>query len=390
MKGIYLDYAATTPIDAFVMEAMLPYFSEQFGNPLSIHSYGQKTREAVEDARRKVALFIGAYPDEIIFTSGGTESNNHAIKGMALAHRSGHIITSQVEHHSVLNPCRFLESQGFRVDYVPPDRYGVVDPNDIERLITDRTFLISIMHANNEIGTIEAVEEIGRITRERKICFHVDAVQSFGHLPIHVDRLGVDLLSASAHKLYGPKGVGILYVRRNTKIINLMHGGDQEDGRRASTHNVPAIVGFMKAVELAGKCMGDEAARLGALRDRLIEGILKTIKGSLLNGHPQKRLPNNVNVSISGVEGESLLLSLDMAGIACSTGSACSFATLEPSHVLHAIGLSETLIQSAVRFSVGRYTTKEEIDEVLNVLPGIVQKMRSVSSRRLSVSMGPG
>jgi cysteine desulfurase len=377
LNKIYLDYAATTPVDPLVTKAMQPYFTEQFGNPLSIHHFGQKAREAVEEARRRIALLIGAYPDEIIFTSGGTESNNHAIKGKAFFHKSGHIITSQVEHHSVLNSCRFLESMGFEVDYVSVDKYGFVDPVDVKKLIKRNTILISIMHANNEIGTIEPVEEIGEIAREREICFHVDAVQSFGHLPIHVDKLKIDLLSASAHKIYGPKGVGILYIRRKTRLLSLIHGGDQEDGRRASTHNVPAIVGFGRAVEIAGEKMNKDTERLITLKNKLIEGILNTIDGSILNGHPWKRLPNNVNISIKGVEGESLLLGLDMAGIACSTGSACSFATLEPSHVLHAIGLEEDLIKSAVRFSLGRYTSENDINITLEVIRRIVQRMRA-------------
>jgi len=377
---IYLDYAATTPVDQSVVEAMKPYQNEIFGNPASIHSFGQEARAAVEQAREDIAWHIGANPDEIIFTGGGTESNNLAIQGAAYKHgkRGSHIVTSAIEHHSVLNCCRFLEHAGFRVTYVGVDEDGLVDPDDVKRAMEDDTILVSIMHANNEIGTIQPIGEIGEIASERGVLFHVDAVQSFGHLPINIGALKIDLLSASAHKLYGPKGVGILFVRRKA-IRPLVHGGDQELGLRPSTHNVPAIVGFAEAVRIAQEVMGKEAEKIAMLRDALIEGILEKIEGAVLNGHPKKRLHNNVNVSFEYIDGESLLVGLDMAGIACSTGSACSFATLEPSHVLLALGVELGAVQSAVRFSLGRYTTKIEINQVLDILSGIIRRMRETS-----------
>jgi cysteine desulfurase len=360
---------------------MLPYFHESFGNPLSIHSYGQEARGAIEQSRRIIALNIGAYPDEIVFTSGGTESNNFAIKGIAHRHhgKGDHIITTKIEHHAVLNPCRFLEKEGFSVTYLPVDSYGFVDPDDVRRAITDRTILISIMHANNEIGTIEPIAELGKIARERAVFLHTDAVQSFGQIPIDVNSMCIDLLSASSHKLYGPKGIGMLYIRRKTEIGQFMHGGEQEDGRRGSTHNVPGIVGFGKAVSLAREVMNEEAEKLTDFRDKLISGIIENIEDSKLNGHPHTRLPNNVNVSFKHVEGESILLSLDLAGISCSTGSACSFATLEPSHVLEALGLDQNMAQSSVRYSLGRNTTDSDINRVLEILPGIVARLRAMS-----------
>jgi cysteine desulfurase len=380
MKRIYLDHAATTPVDPQVVDAMLPYFSDIFGNPSSPHSFGREAQRALEDARAKIAAAIGAGPEEIVFTSGGTESDNTAVKGVARAAkgRGGHIITSSIEHHAVLEPCHSLEKEGFDVTRINVDGEGLVDPDDVRRAITDRTILISIMHANNEIGTVQPVEEIGRIAREKGIYFHTDAVQTFGHLNIHVDRLNVDLLSASAHKLYGPKGVGFLYVRKGTRIRPLMEGGDQENGRRASTHNVAGIVGLGKSVEIALARMEDENRRLSALRDRLIREILK-MEDVRLNGHPIRRLPNNVNVSISYVEGESLLLNLDMEGIACSTGSACTSSSLEPSHVLKAIGLSHETAHGSLRFSLGRATTEDDIGHVVGVLPSVVEKLRSIS-----------
>jgi len=381
MKNIYLDYAATTPTDPRVVQAMAPCFTEFYGNPSSLHAFGQTAKHLVEEARQTMSSFIGASPEEIIFTSGGTESNNAVIVGIALARRDrgNHIITSKIEHHAILEPCHFLEKQGYDVTYLPVDQYGLVDPGEVEKAMTNKTILISIMHANNEIGTIQPIAEIGRIARERGVYFHTDAVQTFSHLPIHVDELQVDLLSASGHKLYGPKGVGILYVRKGTRILPVLRGGDQEKGRRASTHNVPGIVGLGKAVSLAKTEMGQEMEHLTTLRDTLIRGILDNIKHSRLNGHPVKRLPNNVNVSIAYVEGESMLLNLDMEGIACSTGSACSSASLEPSHVLAAIGLPHELAHGSLRFSLGKPTSEDDINRVLEVLPGIVEKLRSMS-----------
>jgi len=381
MKRVYLDYAATTPTAPEVVEAMLPYLGDRFGNPSSVHSYGREANSAIEAVRERVASFIGAKPEEIIFTSGGTESNNFALKGIAYANqeRGDHIITSTIEHHSILEPCKFLETQGFNVTSVKVDKFGLVDPEAVKEAITDKTILISIMHANNEIGTIEPIAELGKIAQEKSIYFHTDAVQTFGHLPLQVDEIGADLLSLSAHKLYGPKGVGALYIREGMNMYSFMHGGEQERGRRASTHNVPGIVGLGKAVELAKEEMDEEAKKLTFLRDKLIRGILDRIDHTRLNGHPVKRLPNNVNVSVAYIEGEALCLNLDIEGIASSTGSACSSGSLEPSHVLLAIGLSPVLARSSLRFSLGRYTEEEDIEYVLEVLPDMVKKLRAMS-----------
>ena len=381
MNPIYMDYAATTPTDQRVVEAMLPYFGEIYGNPSSLHGFGQEARAAMEGVRAKIAAFLGAKPAEIVFTSGGTESDNFAIKGVAWANRKkgDHVITSAIEHHAVLETCRFLEKEGFRVTYLPVDGNGLVDPADVVKAITDRTILISIMHANNEIGTIEPIAEIGRIAKGKGICFHTDAVQTFGHLPFTVDELNIDLLSASAHKLYGPKGMGLLYIRKGTRITPLVHGGDQESGRRASTQNVPGIVGFGKAVELAAATLQEEMARITALRDRFIRGIFERLDGIRLNGHPVRRLPNNINLSVESIEGEGMILSLDMMGIACSTGSACSSSSLEPSHCLLAIGLPHELSHGSLRFSLGMYTKEGDIDAVLEALPQVVGRLRAMS-----------
>jgi cysteine desulfurase len=381
MNPIYMDYAATTPTDRRVIEAMLPYFGEIYGNPSSLHGFGQEARAAMEEVRAKIASFLGAKPTEIVFTSGGTESDNFAIKGVAWANRNkgDHIITSGIEHHAVLETCRFLEKEGFKVTYLPVDKDGLVDPAEVAQAITDRTVLISIMHANNEIGTIEPIAEIGRIAKEKKVYFHTDAVQTFGHLPITVDGLNVDLLSASAHKLYGPKGVGLLYIRKGTRIVPFMHGGEQESGRRASTQNVSGIVGFGKAVEIAAATLAEEAVRLTSLRDRFIKGIFERLDGIRLNGHPTRRLPNNINISVESIEGEGMILSLDMMGIACSTGSACSSSSLEPSHCLLAIGLPHELSHGSLRFSLGMHTKEIDIDTVLEALPQIVGRLRAMS-----------
>lgn len=381
MKKIYLDHAATTPTHPEVVAAMLPYFTDAFGNPSSIHSLGQESRAAVEESREQIARLIGAQSEEIIFTSGGTEADNYAIKGVTYAnrHKRNHIITTSIEHHAVLEPCKFLKEQGFKVTYLPVDRNGLIDPEDARKAITDETILISVIHANNEIGTIEPISEIGRIAKEKGIYFHTDAVQTTGRIPVNVDELGVDLLAMSAHKLYGPKGVGALYIRRGTRIGSFMHGGSQERGRRASTENVPAIVGFGKAVEIAQKEMDGEMKRLVPLRDKLIQGLLERIDQIHLNGHPSQRLPNNVNVSVAFVEGESMGISLDLEGIAASTGSACTSDALEASHVLLAIGLPGELAHGSLRFSLGSDTTEEEIDRVLEVFPRIVARLRSMS-----------
>lgn len=381
MRKIYFDYAATTPTDPEVVEAMIPYFTDKYGNPSSIHSFGQEGRAAIMSVREKVASLLGADPEELIFTSGGTESDNFAIKGVAYAneHKGNHIITSSIEHHAVIEPCEFLEKRGFDLTYLPVDKYGLVDPDDVKKAITDKTILISVMHANNEIGTIQPIAEIGKIAKKRKIYFHTDSVQTFGHLPINVDELNIDLLSVSAHKLYGPKGIGALYVRKGTRMTPFIHGGGQERNRRASTENVPGIVGFGKAVEIAKDEMDEEAKRLTILRDKLIESILEEIEHVRLNGHPTQRLPNNVNLSLEFLEGESMLLSLDMEGIAASTGSACSSSTLEASHVLLATGLSHELAHGSLRLTLGRYTSEEDIAHVLEVLPRIVERLRSMS-----------
>jgi len=381
MRKIYLDYAATTPTDPEVVRAMLPYFSETFGNPSSAHEFGRDARTAVEAARDTVASLLGAKAAEIVFTSGGTESNNFAIKGVAYANRNkgNHIITSSIEHHAVTEPCHFLEKQGFEVTVLPVDRYGMLDPDTVGKAITDRTILISIMHANNEIGTIQPIAEIGKLARKKGIYLHTDAVQTFAHIPFTVESLNVDLLSLSAHKLYGPKGVGAIYIRKGTRITSFMHGGEQEGKRRASTHNVTGIVGLSKAVEIAKEKLQEEMATQTRLRDRLINGILERIDHSRLNGHPTARLPNNVNVSIEFVEGESMLLSLDMEGIACSTGSACSSGSLEPSHVLLALGLSHEMAHGSLRFSLGRFTEEGAIDRVLEALAPIVERLRRMS-----------
>jgi cysteine desulfurase len=381
MNQIYLDYASTTPTDKRVVEAMQPYFGEVFGNPSSIHAFGQEARSAVEGARTKIAAFIGADPSEIVFTSGGTESDNFAIKGVAYANRAkgNHIITCAIEHHAVLETCRFLAREGFDVTYVPVDKDGMVDPAAVAAAITPRTVLVSIMHANNEIGTIQPVAEIGRIVHERGVLFHSDAVQTFGHLAFTARELDCDLLSVSAHKLYGPKGVGLIYIRKGTRIVPHMNGGEQESGRRASTLNVPGIVGFGKAVELAKAELADEAARLTSLRDRLIRGLFDRLDGIRLNGHPTQRLPNNVNISVERVDGEGMVLSLDMLGIAATTGSACSSSSLEPSHVLAAIGIPQEPPQGSLRLSLGRHTQEGDIDSVLETLPPVVGRLRALS-----------
>ncbi len=388
MPKIYLDYAATTPTDPRVLKTMIPYFRDTFGNPSSLHTFGQKAKIAINEARGKVSRLINASPEEIVFTSGGTEADNFALKGVfySLSRPDSHIITSSFEHHAVLEPCKFLESQGAKITYLPVGKEGLVDPDDVHQALTPQTILVSVMHANNEIGTIQPIQEIGKIIsdfRENQSkpypYFHTDAVQTAGHLPIRVDELGIDFLSMSAHKLYGPKGVGALYIKKGIKITPFMHGGEQERKRRASTENVPGIVGFGQACELAGQELEEEAERLTGLRDWLIGQILTKIKNSRLNGHPKKRLPNNVNVSIRGVEGEAMLISLDLEGIACSTGSACSSAELKPSHVLLALGLAPEIAHSSLRFALGRWTRKKDLDYMIKNLIQIVTRLRKIS-----------
>jgi len=381
-RKIYLDHAATTPVLPEAADAMRPYMTDIFGNPSSLHSFGQEARRALDGARDAVARILGADASEIYFTSGGTESDNLALIGVteALAEKGNHIITTAIEHHAVLETCEYLRTRGVEATCLPVDEYGLVDPTEVEKAITDKTVLVSVMHANNEIGTIEPIAEISKIAREQGIAFHTDAVQTVGHIPVNVDELGVDLLSLAAHKFYGPKGVGALYVRRGTRISPIIHGGAQERDRRAGTENVPGIVGLAKALEISQANVEERAREETDLRDYLIRELTARITDIRLNGHPTKRLPNNVNIVIEYVEGESTLLMLDMVGVAVSTGSACSAGAIEPSHVLRAIGLPLQVAQSSLRFSLGRSTTKEDLDYVLQQLPPIVARLRSMSA----------
>jgi len=381
MEKIYLDYAATTPTDPQVVAAMEPYFFKKFGNASSLHAYGQEAKKALEDSRQEVAESIGAKPEEIVFTSGGTESDNFALIGTAYAleKKGRHIITSSIEHHAVSAPAKLLEKRGFRITYLPVDKYGMVRPEDLKQAISKETIFISIMQANNEIGTIQPIAELARIAKEKGIYFHTDAVQTFGHIPINVNELNVDLLSLSAHKFYGPKGVGALYIRKGTRVETFLLGGDQERGRRASTHNISGIVGCSRAIQLCREKMENETKLQTTLRDRLIKEIPAKIDAVRLNGHPTKRLPNNVNFSIKYIEGESMLLSLDMLGIAVSTGSACTSTSLEPSHVLLAIGLDHETAHGSLRITMGRWTRESDIDYLMEKLPLVVKKLRAMS-----------
>ncbi|MEM5832096.1 MAG: cysteine desulfurase NifS [Candidatus Aenigmatarchaeota archaeon] len=378
---VYMDYAATTPIDPRVLKAMMPFLKKKFGNTMSLHSFGIEAKKALEESREAIADLMNANSNEIIFTSSATEANNMAIKGIAFANKDkgNHIIVSSIEHHCVLESAKWLEKFGFKVDYLPVDKFGFVDLEKLKSLIRKETILVSVMHANNEIGTIEPIEEIGKICKENGIYFHSDAAQSFGKIDVDVKKFNVDLLTVSSHKMYGPKGAAALYIKEGTKIEPLLHGGGHEFGLRSSTVNVPAIVGFAEAARIAKKEMKKEAARLIKLRDRLIKGVLENIEDSHLNGHPTKRLPNNANFWFSGVEGEALISLLDSYGIAASTGSACSSSTLEPSHVLLAIGLKHHEAHGSLRLSLGRWTTKEEVDYVLEVLPKAINRLRKIS-----------
>ena len=387
-KKIYLDYAATAPVDPRVVKAMLPYFSEKFGNTMSLHSFGQEAKEALEESREVVANLIRAKPNEIIFTSSATESNNLALKGIAFANenKGRHIVISSIEHPCIIESAKWLEKQGFEITRLKVDKYGLVEPDDVRKAIRKETILVSIMHANNEIGTIEPIEEIGKIIKKSniqnqksKIYFHTDAAQSFGKIPIDVNKMNVDLLTVSSHKMYGPKGAAALFVREGTKIEPLIHGGGHESGLRSSTVNVAAIVGLAEAARICEREMKKEAQREIKLRDKLIKGVLQKIKGSHLNGHPKKRLPNNINFSFPGIEGESLVMQLDFLGIAASTGSACSSAKLEPSHVLLAIGLKPEQAHGSLRLSLGRWTKEKDINYVLDVLPKVVKRLREIS-----------
>jgi cysteine desulfurase len=381
MKHIYLDYAATTPLHPEVFAAMEPFFSSKYGNPSSLHAFGQVAKEAVEHARGLISTALGARPEEIIFTSSGTEADNFAIKGVAYAldSKGKHIITSAVEHHAVLETCHFLEQHGYTITVVPVDRYGMVDPEDVSKAITKQTILVSIMHANNEVGTIQPITAIGKICKEKEIYFHVDAVQSFGVLNTHVDELNVDLLSLSAHKFYGPKGAGVLYVRKGTRVVPLIHGGGQEWNKRASTHNVPCVVGLGKAVELAMSEMKERVVHARHLRDMLVASITSSIDDVVLNGHPTDRLPNNCHVLVKHIEGEAMLLRLNAHGIAASTGSACSSESILPSHVLTAMGIDAIDAHGSLRFTVGRLTTVDDIAYVSRHLPKIVKELRRIS-----------
>jgi len=380
MERIYFDYAATTPVDPRVAKAMLPYTKGKFGNTMSLHGFGQEAKLALEKNREKVAALINAAPNEIIFTGSATESNNLALKGIALANkdRGKHIIISQIEHPCVAESADWLEKQGFEITRLLVDKYGLANPLDIEKAIKKETILVSIIHGSNEIGTIQPIEEIGKICRERNVYFHTDASQTFGKIPIDVDKMNIDLLTASSHKIYGPKGAALLFIKNGVKIEPILHGGGQERGLRSSTINLAAIVGFAKASETCAKGMKKESERLEKLRNILIKGVLK-IKESYLNGHPERRLPNIINFRFSFIEGESMAIQLDLKGVAVSTGSACSSIKLEPSPILLAIGLSPQEAHGSLRISIGRWTTKEEIDYLIKILPGIVENLRKIS-----------
>lgn len=381
MDRIYLDHAATTPVKQEVLDAMMPYFTQNFGNPSSVYQVAQINRKAVDEAREKVASLLGAHPNEIFFTAGGSESDNWAIKGIAEANKGkgNHIITSKIEHHAVLHTCEYLEKQGYEVTYLNVNENGQIDLDELRAAIKDTTILITIMYANNEVGSIMPIKEIGQIAKEHGVAFHTDAVQAIGQVKIDVKEENIDALSMSGHKIYGPKGVGVLYIRRGLKITNLIHGGAQERGRRAGTENVPGIVGLAKAMELAYTDFEEKNTRIKGLRDKLMNGILNTVPYCKLNGDPVNRLSNNVNISFEFVEGESLLLLLDMNGVAASSGSACTSGSLDPSHVLLALGLPHEKAHGSLRMTLGEKTTEEEIDYVLEKLPAIVQRMRDMS-----------
>jgi cysteine desulfurase len=381
VKAIYLDHSATTPIRPEVLEAMHPYFMGIFGNASSIHSFGQAAKKALEDSREKVTKILGALPEEIVFTSGGTEATNLAIKGALRSKwmRGNQIVTSSIEHHATLNTCQYLEREGFRVIYLPVNRHGKLDPGDVEKAVTDKTVLISIIHGNNEVGTIQPVEEIGEIARNRGVLFHTDAVQSVGKIPVNVDDVKVDFLSLSGHKVYGPKGIGALYIRKGVPFEPLFQGGHHERDRRPGTENIPAIVGLARTLELAEEEMDHVWFNVKNLRDAFWEAIEAQIEGVHINGHPRDRIPSILNVSFDGVEGESVVLNLDLKGIAASTGSACTSGALESSHVLLAMGSSRGRAQGAVRFSLGRETTQEELDYTVAVLAETIHHLRSMS-----------
>ena len=382
-RQVYLDHNASTPVHPEVVAAMLPYFSERFGNPSSVHGFGREAREGLETAREQVAHFLRVGKEEVVFTSGGTESDNMAVKGVAMARRQGHIITSRIEHHAVLRAVQTLESQGFAATYLEVDGHGQVDPDALRRAIRPDTILITIMHANSEIGTIQPARELGAIAREHNIPFHMDAVQTFGKVPIDLDAFNIDMLSFSGHKIYGPKGVAGLYIRKGTKMVSIQHGGEHERRRRAGTENVAGIVGFGKAVEIRGRDMAEEAQRLTGLRDRLWQGLERRVPEVRLNGHPTQRVPGTCNVCFRHVESESIVLGLDLKGIGVSAGSACTSGNVEPSYVLVAMGVPLDWAMGAVRHSLGRSTTAADIDYVLDSTEPLVAKLRSAMPARV-------
>lgn len=380
-KTIYMDYAATTYTKPEVLNEMMPYFSEFYGNPSSIYSISRKTKMAIDNARDRVSKGINANPDEIYFTGGGSEADNWALKGVAFAnrHRGNHIITTVIEHHAILHTCEFLQRNGFEITYLPVDQYGMISLEDLKNAIKDTTILVSVMFANNEIGTIQPIKEIGKICKEKKIFFHTDAVQAMGNVPIDVKDMNIDMLSMAAHKIYGPKGVGALFIRKGVKIDNLVHGGGQERAKRAGTENVPGIVGLGKAVEMATENLKEHSERLTKLRDKLIDGLLQ-VPYSRLNGpRHDNRLPGNVNICFRFIEGESILLLLDGKGICASSGSACTSGSLDPSHVLLAIGLEAEIAHGSLRLTLGDGTTEEDVDFVINIVPQVVQRLRDMS-----------
>ncbi|MTI66458.1 MAG: cysteine desulfurase NifS [Firmicutes bacterium] len=380
-KNIYMDNAATTPMKKEVLDAMIPYYTEKFGNPSSIYAQGREAKKALDESRDKVAKILGATDKEIFFTSGGSESDNWAIKGACYANKNkgNHIITTKIEHHAVLHACEYLERNGFDVTYLDVDEYGMINIDDLKNAITDKTILITIMFANNEVGTIQPIKEIGKIAKDNDILFHTDAVQAVGNIRIDVEELNIDLLSLSAHKFYGPKGIGALYIKKGTKVHPYIHGGAQERNKRAGTENVASVVGLKKALELAYENLDEHNNKLKRLRDKLINDITNNISHTKLNGHPEKRLPGNVNISMKYIEGESLLLSLDMVNIAASSGSACTSGSLDPSHVLLAMGLSHGVAHGSLRLSLGDFNTEEEVDYVVENLIEIVARLRKMS-----------
>ncbi len=381
-KRIYMDYSATTPMKEEVLSEMMQFMKTEYGNPSSIHGFGRESRNAVDTARDQIAKVLNAKSKEIYFTGGGSEADNWAIKGYAFANRKkgNHIITTKIEHHAVLHPVEYLEKEhGFTATYLNVDEYGLIDLDELKNAITDETILITIMFANNEIGTIQPIKEIGAIAKEKGVAFHTDGVQAFGNIKVDVDDLNIDMMSMSAHKLHGPKGIGALYIRPGIRLHNLIHGGAQERKKRAGTENVPGIVGFGKATELAYQNIEADIQEKTRLRDKLIKGILEKIPYTVLNGHPTRRLPNNVNICFRFIEGESLLLSLDMVGIAASSGSACTSGSLDPSHVLLSLGLSHEIAHGSLRLTIGAFTTEEEVDYVLEQLPPIVERLRQMS-----------